>query len=135
MEPGPIILASRSPAMRCGSRATRCKSDRGLPPLLRPGASVYQKISLSAANDRKRRPTRNRSAMSTAPEPAKPAPISEVKVYGHTRLFYWWPIWALSFIFAIITWIDGERMAIVPADSEIVDNKNGTYTITANAGP
>ncbi len=73
--------------------------------------------------------------MSTAPAPAKPAMPSdrEIRVYGHTKLFYWWPIWALSFLFAIMTWYDGKRMAIVPAGSSIEKRDNGIYDIKVDS--
>ena len=69
--------------------------------------------------------------MSTAPAPAKPAAPHEreIRVYGHTKLFYWWPIWALTFLFAMMTWYDGKRMAIVPRDTTIEKKDNGIYDI------
>ena len=39
---------------------------------------------------------------------------NELRVYGHSKLFYWWPIWMLSFLFALLTWWDGHRLAILP---------------------
>ncbi len=73
--------------------------------------------------------------MSTAPAPAKPASTQEreIRVFGHTKLFYWWPIWALSFLFAIMTWYDGKRMAIVPAGSSIEKRDNGLYDIKVDS--
>src|SRR5262245_4354149 len=73
--------------------------------------------------------------MSTA-APAKPAPQAdrEIRIYGHTKLFYWWPVWLSAFIFAAMTFVGGERLAIVPSNTQIKDNKDGTYTINANAG-
>jgi len=38
----------------------------------------------------------------------------EIKVYGHTRLFYWWPVWSLGFLLAFLTYVDGYVMAVVP---------------------
>jgi hypothetical protein len=69
--------------------------------------------------------------MSTVPAPAKPvAPRDrEIRIYGHTKLFYWWPIWALCFLFAIMTMFDGKRMAIVPAGSKIEKSDNGKYDV------
>lgn len=70
--------------------------------------------------------------MSTAAAPAKPlSPIDrEIKVYGHTKLFYWWPIWVIAFLFAGITWFDGQRLAIIPKDSSI-EQEVGQYVIKA----
>jgi hypothetical protein len=49
------------------------------------------------------------SAMSAVnPEPAS------VTIIGHSNLFYWWPVWAVGFVMAAITYVDGSFMAIVP---------------------
>lgn len=74
--------------------------------------------------------------MSTAPPPASPNPpgtpavpvyqvpppeaaqkkrIDYLIVYGHSNLFYWWPVWLVSFILAGITYFEGQQMAVVPA--------------------
>ncbi len=38
----------------------------------------------------------------------------EIRIYSHSGLFYWWPVCALGFIFALFTWVGGERLATVP---------------------
>jgi hypothetical protein len=43
----------------------------------------------------------------------------EIRVYGHTNLFYWWPIWALGFLMAALTYIDGHLMAVVPQGTKV----------------
>jgi hypothetical protein len=43
----------------------------------------------------------------------------ELRVYGHNNLFYWWPIWALGFLFAALTYVDGHVMAIVPPGTQV----------------
>jgi hypothetical protein len=57
--------------------------------------------------------------MSTPTTPTAPAAIPsgerEIRVYSHSSLFYWWPVWAVGFIMAILTFIDGHRMALVPS--------------------
>jgi hypothetical protein len=63
--------------------------------------------------------------------PAAPAPQpavgltgpNEIRVYSHSSLFYWWPVWFFGFVFALITWIDGGRMAIVDHDSLLIREK------------
>lgn len=56
--------------------------------------------------------------MSTVPESAPikvtPPGDEEVRIYSHSSLFYWWPVWAVGFIMALLTWADGSRMALVP---------------------
>jgi hypothetical protein len=39
----------------------------------------------------------------------------EVRVYSHSSLFYWWPVWAVGFLMALLTLLDGHRLAVVPA--------------------
>src|SRR5713101_5563394 len=56
--------------------------------------------------------------MSTVPESAPikvtPRGDEEVRIYSHSSLFYWWPVWAVGFIMALLTLADGSRMALVP---------------------
>jgi len=71
--------------------------------------------------------------MSTAPQPPAqpvPAPVptlpatsgpqerKEVVVISHSALFYWWPVWAVGFLMAILTLIDNHYMAVVPAGAK-----------------
>ena len=44
---------------------------------------------------------------------------TEIRIYGHTKLFYWWPVWLLCFIFAAITWYDNQRLVLVPPDATV----------------
>src|SRR6266851_2712053 len=71
--------------------------------------------------------------MSSAPVPpstpsrplSEPAPpgdtgaraTDKIVVYRHSHLFYWWPVWALGFLFAAITYFDNKHLAIVPANT------------------
>ncbi len=60
------------------------------------------------------------TAPTTAPQSAAP-PMEhkrEIIVVSHSFLFYWWPVWALGFIMAAITWLGGERMITVPAGTK-----------------
>jgi hypothetical protein len=43
---------------------------------------------------------------------------SSVTIIGHSNLFYWWPVWAISFLLALLTYLGGYVMAIVPAGTE-----------------
>jgi hypothetical protein len=56
-----------------------------------------------------------------APVATGPAavPDEEIHVYGHTNLFYWWPVWAVGFLMAALTYVDGHVMAIVPQGTEV----------------
>lgn len=37
-----------------------------------------------------------------------------IKIVSHSDLFYWWPVWAVGFMMAFLTYQGGNRMAIVP---------------------
>jgi hypothetical protein len=71
--------------------------------------------------------------MSTTPsaEPAVtiavPPAQREIRVYSHSALFYWWPVWAVGFLMALLTLVDGERMVVVPADTKPVQNARVEY--------
>ncbi len=60
------------------------------------------------------------STASPAPTPAAaPAPHpKEIRIVSHSTLFYWWPVWAVGFLIALITAFSGERLAIVPAGTK-----------------
>lgn len=47
--------------------------------------------------------------------PAARAEQSSVTIVGHSPLFYWWPVWAVGFLMAFLTYLGGNSMAIVPA--------------------
>jgi hypothetical protein len=55
------------------------------------------------------------------PRPGTPLQkkIDYITIYGHSNLFYWWPVWLVSFILAIATYVEGRKMAVVPWKSEI----------------
>ena len=57
--------------------------------------------------------------MATAPIPAAtPAPPQEIRIIAHSTLYYWWIVWAVGFLMAIVTFFSNERMAVVPAGTE-----------------
>jgi hypothetical protein len=57
-----------------------------------------------------------------AQEKAPPAP-REVKIVSHSMLFYWWPVWAVGLLMAGLTYLDGHRLAVVPAETEAVQER------------
>jgi hypothetical protein len=68
--------------------------------------------------------------------------FDEIRVYSHSPLFYWWPVWLFGFIFALITAIDNHRLAIVPGSSLLVKEEVGQaepkeyrYTVYTPHGP
>lgn len=65
--------------------------------------------------------------MANDPSPNRPLPAGasttlnlrsggeSVVVYQHSTLFYWWPVWAVGFLFAALSYFGDYHMAIVPA--------------------
>src|SRR4051794_57918 len=45
----------------------------------------------------------------------------EIKLVSHSTIFYWWPIWLLGYVFALITYFDDSRFAIVPPGSKLYE--------------
>lgn len=58
------------------------------------------------------------------PPPAPGAPAQQVIIYGHTALFYWWPVWVFGYLFAFLTWWGDQRTAILPPHSEYDEAAN-----------
>lgn len=60
--------------------------------------------------------------MSSAPTPAAPPPPAkptEIQIFSHSNLFYWWPVWLLALILGVLTMTSGEYMVIVPSTAEM----------------
>ena len=63
----------------------------------------------------------NHPAAGQVPPAADTTPaFDEIRVYSHSPLFYWWPVWLFGFIFALLTLMDGDRMVIVPGETLLV---------------
>jgi hypothetical protein len=56
--------------------------------------------------------------MSTAaPDRAVVKPAAQppdLRIYAHTTLLYWWPVWALAFVMALWTYLDNYHLVLVP---------------------
>ena len=56
--------------------------------------------------------------MSTDIRPAPPIPpipkaeVLQVIVYGHSALFYWWPLWVAGYVMALLTWLHHDKVVI-----------------------
>src|SRR5438094_4128404 len=46
--------------------------------------------------------------------------LQEIRIVSHSNLFYWWPVWAVGLVMALLTWVDGHLMAIVPPHAEVL---------------
>jgi hypothetical protein len=53
--------------------------------------------------------------MSTTPHATPVTPArQELKIVSHSNLFYWWPVWVVGYLMAVITLIHGTLLAVVP---------------------
>src|SRR5579871_3212199 len=82
--------------------------------------------------------------MSSAPPPApppKPAlPVQTaprlIKLFGHSTLFYWWPVWLLGFVLCLVSLFDNTRSVQVPGGTTIQRNESEqTYTLADKEHP
>jgi hypothetical protein len=53
-------------------------------------------------------------------EQHKPPGDIEIRVFSHSGLFYWWPVWAAGLILGTLSWASGHMLAIVPKDTKQV---------------
>ena len=69
----------------------------------------------------------------TAPAPVvEPAPSDrEIRVYGHSNMFFWWPVWVAGFVMAILTYMDGHVLAVVPEGTQ----KESGQVLPGEKGP
>jgi hypothetical protein len=70
------------------------------------------------------------STTTQAPVILEHAPhVADIRIFSHTRVLYWWPVWAVALVLALWTWLDDHQLAILPAGSVVQGN-----TVTAPAG-
>jgi len=66
------------------------------------------------------------------PEPVEPqmhitdptGGTGELRIYSHSSLFYWWPVWFTGFIMALITYLGGDRIHIGDFEVYMHHSKN-----------
>jgi len=71
--------------------------------------------------------------MTTAPAAQQPVAVEtqavprQVVVVSHSTMFYWWPVWAIGYVMALITlFIHPARMVTVPSTATVVTRAQGT---------
>jgi hypothetical protein len=62
----------------------------------------------------------------TAQAPARPAGPREITIISHSALFYWWPVWAVGFLMALITLIGEHYTTTVPRGTQHGVKASGT---------
>ncbi len=63
--------------------------------------------------------------MSSAMTPAPPqAERKEIHIYSHSTLVYWWPVWAVALICGVLSLTGGQRLVVVPQETEYLQKVN-----------
>jgi hypothetical protein len=58
------------------------------------------------------------AASSHSPSPETQG-LKEIKLISHSPLFYWWPVWLICFVFALVTLLGDGHMAILPGKARV----------------
>jgi hypothetical protein len=65
------------------------------------------------------------NAVSSQPvSAATPLETPEVRLYSHSSLFYWWPVWLIGYIFALLSYLQGQKVTIGNHDVWMHPSKN-----------
>jgi hypothetical protein len=38
--------------------------------------------------------------------------LLQLRIYSHTNLFYWWPVWAVGYLMALLSYLHGQRYEV-----------------------
>ncbi|MEQ1826182.1 MAG: hypothetical protein ABL921_09550 [Pirellula sp.] len=60
----------------------------------------------------------------TNPETGRPRGPSKMRVYSHSPILYWWPVWAVGYVMAAITHFQGKTVTFAGRDMLIHENSN-----------
>jgi hypothetical protein len=47
----------------------------------------------------------------------------DLRIYMHSPLLYWWPVWAVGFLMALWTYLDNYHMVLVPETTVVEGNR------------
>ncbi|WP_439544116.1 hypothetical protein [Hyphomicrobium sp.] len=51
---------------------------------------------------------------------ASPSSTPEIRIYGHSPIIYWWPIWAYGFVCAALTYVQGVPLMLPASPKPIL---------------
>ena len=58
------------------------------------------------------------------------SPSRELRIYSHSGLYYWWPVWFFGFVFALWTLAEDNRMVIVPHKGTVIEKDDVSKKVT-----
>lgn len=83
-------------------------------------------------------PAGTTAAGATSAGPPAPHGPREIKLVSHSPIFYWWPIWVLGYVMALITMFEGHRLAVLPNHAQLhklaEDGTSTRYELTVPKG-
>jgi hypothetical protein len=59
----------------------------------------------------------------------------EIKIVQHSQLFYWWPVWAVGFLMAIISFFGGHRLAVLPSETVVSQESEKEHVLRVPGTP
>jgi hypothetical protein len=71
-------------------------------------------------------PAAQPQAQPLAPSPQQQAvqfaqeKLPELRIYSHSNLLYWWPVWVVGFLMAFLTWLNGHPVHFSDGHAELV---------------
>ena len=51
-------------------------------------------------------------SIESSPAHTVAAEETQVIIYGHSQLLYWWPVWVIGYVMALLTWLHPVQMQI-----------------------
>lgn len=56
--------------------------------------------------------------------PDKPPVLQQLRIYSHSSLLFWWPVWAVGYVMAIITYTEGLRYQLGQSQTWVHPSSN-----------
>src|SRR5262245_13338372 len=94
--PGQVVLQPGQPVIVLQPQAAEAPPSDGTPDALAPTHPTGQEVQ--------------HGHMSHAEERALHE--QELRIYGHSNFFYWWPVWMTGAVMALLTWLHGQPVRI-----------------------
>jgi len=57
-------------------------------------------------------------------QPDNPPVVRQVRIYSHSSLFYWWPIWVVGYVLALLTYESGQKYQFGSGESWVHPSSN-----------